>query len=69
MNVVPGMNIKRGDFIALSGNTGISTGPHLHYQIDKFGKHVNPINFFNNDLDVEGYNEMIQAFESASKFR
>ena len=69
MNVVPGMNVKRGDFIALSGNTGISTGPHLHYQIDKFGKHVNPINFFNNDLDVEEYNEMIQAFESNSKFR
>jgi murein DD-endopeptidase MepM/ murein hydrolase activator NlpD len=69
INVVPGMNVKRGDFLALSGNTGISTGPHLHYQIDKFGKHVNPINFFNNDLDVDEYNEMIQAFESDSKFR
>ena len=69
MNVVVGQNVKRGEFIGLSGNTGISTGPHLHYQIEKYGKHVNPINFFNNDLDVEEYNEMIQAFEAGSNFR
>ncbi|MCU0408988.1 MAG: M23 family metallopeptidase [Bacteroidales bacterium] len=69
MNVVVGQNVKRGEFIALSGNTGISTGPHLHYQIEKYGKHMNPINFFNNDLDVEEYNEMIQAFSSDTNFR
>jgi murein DD-endopeptidase MepM/ murein hydrolase activator NlpD len=69
MNVVVGQNVKRGEFIGLSGNTGVSTGPHLHYQIEKYGQNVNPINFFNNDLDVEEYNEMIQAFEASTNFR
>jgi murein DD-endopeptidase MepM/ murein hydrolase activator NlpD len=69
IKVVKGMNVKRGDLIALSGNTGLSSGPHLHYQIEQFGEHKNPVNFFNNDLTEEEYNDMIQAFESKSKFR
>jgi murein DD-endopeptidase MepM/ murein hydrolase activator NlpD len=69
IRVPKGMNVKRGDLIGLSGSTGQSTGPHLHYQIDKFGQHVNPIYYFNNDLTSEQYNEMIQAFASKSKFR
>jgi murein DD-endopeptidase MepM/ murein hydrolase activator NlpD len=69
IKVVMGMNVKRGELIGLSGSTGISTGPHLHYQIEKFGKHVNPVNFFNNDISAEEYNEMIQTLESESKFR
>jgi len=47
----------------------MSSGPHLHYQIEQFGAHKNPINFFNNDVNAEEYNEMIQAFESKSKLR
>ena len=69
INVAEGMNVKRGDLIGLSGNTGLSTGPHLHYQIEKFGKHVNPVNFFNEDITAEEYNEMIQTLESESRFR
>ena len=69
IRVAKGMNVKRGDLIGLSGSTGQSTGPHLHYQIDKFGQHVNPIYYFNNDLTSDQYNEMIQAFASKSKFR
>ena len=69
IRVAKGTNVKRGDLIGLSGSTGTSSGPHLHYQIDKFGQHVNPIYYFNNDLTSEQYNEMIQAFESKSKFR
>jgi len=69
IKVVKEMNIKRGDLIGLSGSTGTSSGPHLHYQIDQFGEHKNPVNFFNNDISVEEYNEMILTLESKSKFR
>ena len=69
IKVVKGANIKRGDLIALSGSTGTSSGPHLHYQIEQFGDKKNPINFFNNDISAEEYNEMIQALGSKSKFR
>lgn len=69
IKVTKGMNVRRGDLIALSGNTGVSSGPHLHYQIDQFGQHKPAINFFNNDISSEEYNEMIQAFGSKSKFR
>jgi len=69
IKVVKGMNVKRCDLIGLSGSTGTSSGPHLHYQIEQFGEHTNPINFFNNDMSVEEFNEMIQAFGSKSKFR
>ena len=69
IKVVKGQNIKRGDLIGISGSTGLSSGPHLHYQIEKFGDHKNPINFFNDDMSYDEYNEMIQAFGSKSKFR
>jgi murein DD-endopeptidase MepM/ murein hydrolase activator NlpD len=69
IRVSKGMNIKRGDLIGLSGNTGTSSGPHLHYQIDQFGEHKNPVNFFNNDISVDEYNEMIQVLGSKSKLR
>jgi murein DD-endopeptidase MepM/ murein hydrolase activator NlpD len=69
IKVVKGMNVKRGDLIGISGSTGLSSGPHLHYQVEQFGEHKNPINFFNNDVNVGEYTEMIQAFESKSKLR
>ena len=69
IRVPKGMNVKRGDLIGISGSTGQSTGPHLHYQVEKLGQHMNPVNFFNNDMNFEEYSEMIQAFGSKSKFR
>jgi murein DD-endopeptidase MepM/ murein hydrolase activator NlpD len=69
IKVVAGQNIKRGDLIGISGNTGLSSGPHLHYQIEQFGQHKNPVNFFNNDVSADEYNDMIQAFASRSKLK
>jgi murein DD-endopeptidase MepM/ murein hydrolase activator NlpD len=69
VRVPKGMNVKRGDLIGISGSSGTSSGPHLHYQIEQFGDHKNPINFFNNDVSADEYTEMIQAFESKTKLR
>jgi murein DD-endopeptidase MepM/ murein hydrolase activator NlpD len=69
IKVVRGQNVKRGDLIGISGSSGLSSGPHLHYQVEQFGTHKNPVNFFNNDVSAEEYNDMIHAFESKSKLR
>jgi len=67
--VAKGTSAKRGDMIGQSGNTGTSSGPHLHYQIDQLGQHKNPIYFFNDDMTVEEYNEMIQVLATRTRFR
>lgn len=55
-----GQNVKRGDVIALVGNTGKSTGPHLHYEVHYKGHAVDPRNFYFQDLSPEQYDRMIQ---------
>jgi murein DD-endopeptidase MepM/ murein hydrolase activator NlpD len=46
-----GTKILRGDIIAFTGNTGLSTGPHLHYEVEHDGKKLNPENFFFKKFD------------------
>lgn len=46
--VKPGQKVQRGDIIGEIGNTGRSTGPHLHYEVRIYGKPVNPINYIIN---------------------
>lgn len=59
-NVKKGQRVKRGEIIAYSGNTGKSTAPHLHYEVIKDGKKVNPINYFYRDLSHEDYSEILR---------
>lgn len=50
--VTVGQRVKRGDVIALSGSTGDTTGPHVHYEVWKNGKPVNPEKFLEGEQDV-----------------
>lgn len=65
MNVRPGQKVKRGDVIGFVGSTGLSTSPHLHYEVRINGKWVNPVNFYHNDLTDEEYDEMIKMSSKA----
>lgn len=58
--VRPGQKITRGDLLGYVGNSGTSTGPHLHYEVRKGGNPVNPANFYYNDLTPEEYEKMME---------
>ena len=58
--VKKGQVIKRGEIIGYVGNTGTSVAPHLHYEVHKNGKKINPVNFYYNDLSSDEYSKMLE---------
>lgn len=55
-----GQKVRRGEVIGWVGSTGKSTGPHLHYEVHKNGKELNPIYFFYNDLTPEQFDRLLK---------
>lgn len=67
VGVVEGMKVKRGECIGESGNSGRSSGPHLHYEVIYKGSPVNPANYFDLTITPEEYATMVQNTADASE--
>ena len=67
VGVVEGMKIKRGECIGQTGNSGKSSGPHLHYEVIYKGTHINPANYYDLTITPEEYAVMVQNTADASK--
>lgn len=67
LKVRVGQRVKRGDLVGLIGNTGLSAGPHLHYEVHKNGEPIDPANFFFNDLTAEEYARMLEIARNSNQ--
>ncbi|MDD2961275.1 MAG: M23 family metallopeptidase [Muribaculaceae bacterium] len=65
IDVKAGQEVKRGDKIGEVGNTGKSTGSHLHYEVRYKGEAQNPINYYFFDITPEQYAELVKQAENA----
>jgi murein DD-endopeptidase MepM/ murein hydrolase activator NlpD len=59
-NVKKNQKVKRGDLIGFVGSSGRSQAPHLHYEIFKDGRRINPINFYYGSLTAEEFNKLLE---------
>ena len=69
IRVKSGQSVKRGDIIALSGNSGLSFAPHLHYEVIYNSMRVDPVHYFFLELNAEEYQRIIRiALSSMQSF-
>jgi len=66
-NARRGQTVKRGDIIGYVGNTGRSVGPHLHYEIFKDNKRINPLNFYYGNLSQKEFNALLTIAEQENQ--
>jgi murein DD-endopeptidase MepM/ murein hydrolase activator NlpD len=59
-NVYIGQRVRRGERIGLVGNTGLSTAPHLHYEVLINGEQIDPVHYFFNDLTPSEYEKVVE---------
>ena len=64
IDVRKGQSVRRGDIIALSGDTGLSLAPHLHYEVRKDGMRVDPIHYFFMELTPSQYQRLMRLAQS-----
>lgn len=64
--VKPGQLVKRGELIGEVGNTGRSTGPHLHYEVIYRGKPVDPINYISRDMSEEEFRAITESAKTTT---
>lgn len=62
-----GQKVKRGEVIGYIGNTGKSTGPHLHYEVHKKGQPVDPIYYFYNDLTPAQFERITKLAKASNQ--
>jgi len=59
-NVKRNQKVKKGDIIGFVGSTGRSQAPHLHYEVRKDGRKINPINFYYGDLSPDEFDALLK---------
>lgn len=61
-----GQKVKRGDIIGYVGSTGLSTGPHLHYEIHKDGRPIDPVSYFYQDVSPDEFKILLDKSQEMS---
>lgn len=66
IDVVDGQRVRRGTRLGLSGSSGKSTGPHVHYEVIYKGRPVNPNGYFDAEMSAKEYADLVEQSQSGS---